>query len=127
LQVRDCVARDVANINVVKLTDEHGCVLRPKLIGAFQKTRETGASGSSIIAYAFFQVKCNSSFIQKHCLMIIELIVTLIKHLMVDVMFGGDLMSCSYKCLEGTCFLSSVQHSLLLSMLDMFQVVCCYR
>jgi len=83
--VRDCVARDVANINVVKLTDEHGCILRPKLIGAFQKTRETGASGSSIIAYAFFQVKCNSSCIQKHCIIVIKSIVILIKHLMVVV------------------------------------------
>jgi hypothetical protein len=99
--VRDCVAKDVSNINVVKLTDEHGCVLRPKLIGAFQKTRDTGASGSSIIAYAFFQVKCNSSYDQKHCLTVIEFIVSLINHLMVEVTFG-DLMSCSYKCLEGT-------------------------
>lgn len=55
IQVRDCVARDVSSINVLKLTDERGCVLRPKLIGAFQKTRDTGASGTSIIAYAFFQ------------------------------------------------------------------------
>jgi len=101
-QVRDCVARDVSNINVVKLTDEHGCVLRPKLFGAFQKTRDTGASGSSIIAYAFFQVKCNSSYIQKHCVIVIKLTVTVIKHLMVEVAFGGDLMWCSYKCLEGT-------------------------
>jgi hypothetical protein len=102
-QVRDCVARDVANINVVKLTDEHGCVLRPKLIGAFQKTRDTGASGSSIIAYAFFQVKCNSSHIQKHCtcIIVVTFIVTIIKHLMVEVTFGGELMLCSYKCLEG--------------------------
>ena len=78
--MRDCVARDVANINVVKLTDEHGCILRPKLIGAFQKTRDTGASGSSIIAYAFFQVKCNLCYIQKRCIIVIKFIVTLIKH-----------------------------------------------
>lgn len=50
------MARDMSSVNVVKLTDEQGCVLRPKLIGAFQKTRNTGASGASIIAYAFFQV-----------------------------------------------------------------------
>lgn len=105
--MRDCVARDVSRINVVKLTDERGCVLRPKLIGAFQKTRNTGASGSSIIAYAFFQVKCNSSYIQKHCSIVIKFIVTLIKRRMVKVMFGGDLISCSlacsYNCLEGIC------------------------
>jgi hypothetical protein len=74
--VRECVAKDAANINVVKLTDERGCVLRPKLIGAFQKTRDTGASGSSIIAYAFFQVKCNSPYIQKHCIIVIIYIAT---------------------------------------------------
>lgn len=60
-QVRDCVAKDAASVNVLKLTDERGCVLRPKLIGAFQKTRDTGASGASIIAYAFFQVTYSSS------------------------------------------------------------------
>jgi hypothetical protein len=75
----------VANINVVKLTDENGCILRPKLIGAFQKTRDTGASGSSIIAYAFFQVKCNSSYIQKQCLIVIKFIIIPIKHLMLEV------------------------------------------
>jgi hypothetical protein len=70
-QVRDCVAKDVANINVLKLTDEKGCVLRPKLIGAFQKTRETGSTRTSIIAYAFFQVRCHSSYIEKHCSIVI--------------------------------------------------------
>jgi hypothetical protein len=59
--VRDCVAKDASSVNVLKLTDERGCVLRPKLIGVFQKTKDTGVSGASIIAYAFFQVKCNSS------------------------------------------------------------------
>ncbi|KAJ9581636.1 hypothetical protein L9F63_023177, partial [Diploptera punctata] len=55
IHVRDCIARDKTSTNVVRLTDDKGCVLRPKLIGAFQKTRETGGSGASIIAYAFFQ------------------------------------------------------------------------
>lgn len=55
IQVRDCVAKDASSVNVLKLTDERGCILRPKLIGAFQKTKDTGASGASIIAYAFFQ------------------------------------------------------------------------
>jgi hypothetical protein len=64
-QVRDCVAKDASSVNVLKLTDERGCILRPKLIGAFQKTRDTGASGASIIAYAFFQVKCNSSVVRR--------------------------------------------------------------
>lgn len=55
LQVHDCVARDETSTNVVQLTDERGCILKPKLFGAFQKTRETGNTGASIIAYAFFQ------------------------------------------------------------------------
>ncbi|XP_041975818.1 uncharacterized protein LOC121730720 isoform X4 [Aricia agestis] len=52
--VRECIARDSSNNNVVPLTDNNGCVLKPKLFGAFQKTRETGNTGASIIAYAFF-------------------------------------------------------------------------
>ncbi|CAH0717987.1 unnamed protein product, partial [Brenthis ino] len=52
--VRECVARDSSNNHVVPLTDSNGCVLKPKLFGAFQKTRETGNTGASIIAYAFF-------------------------------------------------------------------------
>ncbi|CAH3945498.1 unnamed protein product [Pieris brassicae] len=53
--VRECVARDSDNNYVVPLTDSNGCVLKPKLFGAFQKTRETGNTGASIIAYAFFK------------------------------------------------------------------------
>jgi hypothetical protein len=68
---------------VVKLTDERGCVLRPKLIGAFQKTRDTGASGASIIAYAFFQVKCNSSVL---CGRLIKFITFVIRCLMINIM-----------------------------------------
>ncbi|KAE8752514.1 hypothetical protein FOCC_FOCC000636 [Frankliniella occidentalis] len=55
VQVRACVARDADSSNVVQLTDDNGCVLKPKLIGAFQKTKDTGNTGASIIAYAFFQ------------------------------------------------------------------------
>jgi len=56
VQVRACAARDADSTNVVQLTDDQGCVLKPKLLGAFQKTRDTGNSGASIIAYAFFNV-----------------------------------------------------------------------
>ncbi|XP_013194380.1 uncharacterized protein LOC106137963 isoform X1 [Amyelois transitella] len=52
--VRECVARDSGSNHVVPLTDSNGCVLKPKLFGSFQKTRETGNTGASIIAYAFF-------------------------------------------------------------------------
>ncbi|XP_038218457.1 uncharacterized protein LOC119837043 isoform X2 [Zerene cesonia] len=54
IHVQECIARDADNNNVVPLTDSNGCVLKPKLFGAFQKTRETGNTGASIIAYAYF-------------------------------------------------------------------------
>lgn len=54
IQVKDCRARDSTGNNEIALTDENGCVLKPKLFGAFQKTRDTGNSGASIIAYAYF-------------------------------------------------------------------------
>lgn len=52
--VRECIARDSESRHVVPLTDSNGCVLKPKLFGSFQKTRETGNTGASILAYAFF-------------------------------------------------------------------------
>ncbi|XP_046738398.1 uncharacterized protein LOC124406821 isoform X2 [Diprion similis] len=55
LQVHDCIARDETSTNIVQLTDDRGCILKPKLFGSFQKTRDTGNTGASIIAYAFFQ------------------------------------------------------------------------
>ncbi|GBP20911.1 DNA-directed RNA polymerase II subunit RPB1 [Eumeta japonica] len=54
IHVRECIARDDKSQHIVPLTDHEGCVLKPKLFGAFQKTRETGNTGASIIAYAFF-------------------------------------------------------------------------
>ncbi|KAJ0171641.1 hypothetical protein K1T71_013191 [Dendrolimus kikuchii] len=52
--VRECIARDANGGHVVPLTDSNGCVLKPKLFGAFQKTRDTGNTGASVLAYAFF-------------------------------------------------------------------------
>lgn len=52
--VRECIARDADSRHVVPLTDSNGCVLKPKIFGAFQKTRETGNTGASVIAFAFF-------------------------------------------------------------------------
>lgn len=54
IQVQDCFARDSNSQNSIQLTDKNGCVLKPKLFGSFQKTRNTGNTGASIIAYAFF-------------------------------------------------------------------------
>ncbi|XP_068082882.1 uncharacterized protein [Anabrus simplex] len=55
IAVHECIARDSTDTNTIQLTDERGCILRPKLMGAFQKTRDTGNTGASIIAYAFFK------------------------------------------------------------------------
>ncbi|XP_049817544.1 collagen alpha-1(II) chain isoform X2 [Aethina tumida] len=78
LQVKDCRATDSTNENVVPLTDDNGCVLKPKLFGAFQKTRNTGDTGASIIAYAFFSafkfpdvmdlmIECNIELCKTDC------------------------------------------------------------
>lgn len=77
-KVRDCVARDEASTNMLQLTDERGCILKPKLFGAFQKTNDTGNTGASIIAYAFFQafkfpdvmdlfIECNVELCKTDC------------------------------------------------------------
>ncbi|XP_018332371.1 uncharacterized protein LOC108741896 [Agrilus planipennis] len=78
IQVKDCRAIDSSGENAVGLTDEQGCVLKPKLFGAFQKTRNTGDSGASIIAYAFFNafkfpdvmdltIECNVDLCKTDC------------------------------------------------------------
>lgn len=77
-KVRDCVARDKASTNILQLTDERGCILKPKLFGTFQKTNDTGNTGTSIIAYAFFQafkfpdvmdlfIECNVELCKTNC------------------------------------------------------------
>ncbi|XP_029047409.2 uncharacterized protein LOC114878135 [Osmia bicornis bicornis] len=78
LQVRDCLARDESSTNMIQLTDERGCILKPKLFGAFQKTKDTGNTGASIIAYAYFQafkfpdvmdlfIECNVELCKTDC------------------------------------------------------------
>lgn len=78
VQVRECRAQDSHGQNTVRLTDEQGCVLKPKLMGAFQKTRNTGNTGASVLAYAFFNafkfpdlmelmVECNVELCKTDC------------------------------------------------------------
>lgn len=45
IQVKDCRAVDSTGTHSIQLTDDDGCILKPKLFGAFQKTRSTGDSG----------------------------------------------------------------------------------
>lgn len=83
IQVKECKAKDSTDTNVVALTDENGCVLKPKLFGAFQKTRNTGNTGASIIAYAFFNafkfpdvmdimIECNIELCKTDCQICME-------------------------------------------------------
>ncbi|XP_039314419.1 uncharacterized protein LOC105196110 [Solenopsis invicta] len=78
LQVRDCLARDETSTNMLKLTDEKGCNLKPKLLESFKKTNDTGNTGASIIAYAFFHafkfpdvmdlfIECNVELCKPNC------------------------------------------------------------
>ncbi|KAG5884621.1 hypothetical protein JTB14_023816 [Gonioctena quinquepunctata] len=78
IQVKDCRATDSIGDNVVPLTDDDGCVLKPKLFGAFQKTRNTGNTGASIIAFAYFNafkfpdvmdlmIECNIELCKTDC------------------------------------------------------------
>ncbi|XP_050510576.1 uncharacterized protein LOC126887220 isoform X2 [Diabrotica virgifera virgifera] len=78
VQVKDCRATDSAGSSSVALTDDNGCILKPKLFGSFQKTRNTGDSGASIIAYAYFNafkfpdimdimIECNIELCKTDC------------------------------------------------------------
>lgn len=55
VHVKDCVAHDGDLSHAVQLTDAQGCVAKPKLLGPWQKTRKTGATGASTIAFAYLK------------------------------------------------------------------------
>ncbi|XP_076334643.1 uncharacterized protein LOC143238378 [Tachypleus tridentatus] len=55
VHVKSCIAHAGDVTKAIQLTDERGCVIKKKLMGPWQKTRSTGNSGASIIAYTFFQ------------------------------------------------------------------------
>lgn len=78
IHVKDCRATDTVGSLKYPLTNQDGCVLKPKLFGAFQKTRDTGTTGASIIAYAFFNafkfpdlmdlmIECNVELCKTDC------------------------------------------------------------
>jgi len=77
IQVKDCRARDSSG-NTVALSDQDGCILKPKLFGAFQKTRNTGNTGANIMSYAYFNafkfpdvtdlmIECNVELCKTDC------------------------------------------------------------
>ncbi|XP_063851571.1 uncharacterized protein LOC135094959 [Scylla paramamosain] len=57
VQVRECVARDGSGRSSYTLTDKEGCVLgsRRKVLGPWQKTRNTGKGEMPVMAYSHFQ------------------------------------------------------------------------
>lgn len=77
MRVKSCVASDGAG-HVIQLSDEHGCVLRPKMISRFLKAR-TADERASVITYAFFHafkfpdalsvhIKCKVEICRHGCL-----------------------------------------------------------
>ncbi|XP_022249301.1 uncharacterized protein LOC106465655 [Limulus polyphemus] len=55
IHVKECTAHSGDVSKGIQLTDVRGCVIKKKLMGPWQKTRQTGNTGASIIAYSFFQ------------------------------------------------------------------------
>ncbi|CAO1380493.1 unnamed protein product, partial [Diamesa serratosioi] len=77
MRVKSCVASDGAG-HVIKLSDEYGCVLRPKMISRFLKARAPDER-ASVITYAFFHafkfpdalsvhIKCKVEICRHGCL-----------------------------------------------------------
>jgi hypothetical protein len=53
MRVKSCSASDGGGGHVIQLSDEQGCVLRPKMISRFLKARSLD-DRASVITYAFF-------------------------------------------------------------------------
>jgi hypothetical protein len=77
MRVKSCSASDGAG-HVIKLSDEYGCVLRPKMISRFLKARAPDER-ASVITYAFFHafkfpdalsvhIKCKVEICRHGCL-----------------------------------------------------------
>lgn len=77
MRVKNCVASDGAG-HIIKLTDEFGCVLRPKMISKFLKARAPDER-ASVLTYAFFHafkfpdalsvhIKCKVEICRHGCL-----------------------------------------------------------
>ena len=77
MRVKSCAASDGAG-HVIKLSDEYGCVLRPKMISKFLKARAPDER-ASVITYAFFHafkfpdalsvhIKCKVEICRHGCL-----------------------------------------------------------
>lgn len=56
--VRNCMATDgnPNSGNIIQLTDEQGCITKPKLFGNFQMMKNPDPNRPSVVAYAYFKV-----------------------------------------------------------------------
>lgn len=77
MRVKSCAASD-GGVHIIQLSDEHGCVLRPKMISRFLKARISDER-ASVITYAFFHafkfpdalsvhIKCKVEICRHGCL-----------------------------------------------------------
>lgn len=77
MRVKSCVASDGGS-HIIKLSDEYGCVLRPKMISRFLKARAPDEK-ATVITYAFFHafkfpdalsvhIKCKVEICRHGCL-----------------------------------------------------------
>lgn len=77
MRVKSCIASDGAG-HIIKLTDEFGCVLRPKMISKFMKARAPDER-ATVLTYAFFHafkfpdalsvhIKCKVEICRHGCL-----------------------------------------------------------
>ncbi|XP_018496324.1 uncharacterized protein LOC100900037 [Galendromus occidentalis] len=55
VHVADCIAHDGDVNNAIQLSNHHGCVSKPKVMGPWQRTRETLTTGASAIAWAYME------------------------------------------------------------------------
>lgn len=64
--VRSCMATDgnPNSGNVIQLTDDLGCILKPKIFGNFQMIKNPDPSRPSVVAYAYFQVSLNIEILE---------------------------------------------------------------
>jgi len=53
MRVKSCEASDAGSVRPIQLSDENGCVLRPKMFSKFMKMRSTD-SRATVVTYAFF-------------------------------------------------------------------------
>lgn len=53
MRVKSCEASDGGASRPIELSDENGCVLRPKMFSKFMKMRSTDAR-ATVVTYAFF-------------------------------------------------------------------------